>query len=227
MLLTMSWRQTPCGAYRDDTRVIAAKIGATEKFVQVHRADLLRGWYLCRDGRLYHPVITEKVLAFIKVRAKWADEKKQQRRSNVRADSTGSPHRVHHRSAPSSSSSSSSSSSEREERATGSRRARATRTRCPEDWEPGEKAQRYISDFGISLAEARHVVTEFRDYWSGRKTARVDWDSVFTKNSKVEASLIRLRDHKNGDGSSRQSNDTPMHASHRHTIDDLDERFLR
>ena len=86
-LLTMSWRQVPCGSFRDDNEIIAAKLGASEEFVQLHRRKLLRGWYRCSDGRLYHPVIVEKVRAFIGQRSRWRGQKNK----NLDADSARNP----------------------------------------------------------------------------------------------------------------------------------------
>lgn len=131
MLFVVGWAQAPCGAFKNDHRTIAAKIGATEDFVKVHHADLLRGWYPCTDGRLYHKVLTEKVMDFLAVRAKWRLKRNQQRKPNVSGDTPGTPRgqsegankpnvpgdspqcppHVHPMSAPSSSSSSSSSPS--------------------------------------------------------------------------------------------------------------------
>jgi hypothetical protein len=108
MLLIVSWRQVPCGAYRNDLDIIAAKIGRPRKFVEVHREELLRGWRLHADGRLYHSVITEKVLAFLGQREKWRYKKKQPFSENFQGESQGTPRSFPPSSPPSSSSSSSS-----------------------------------------------------------------------------------------------------------------------
>lgn len=62
MLWTRSWRQIPCGSLPSDDTDIAALIGMPEAQFQVHRNILLRGWWLAKDGRYYHRVLTDFVL---------------------------------------------------------------------------------------------------------------------------------------------------------------------
>ena len=62
MLWFQAWQQIPAGAFVDDDKAIAARIGMPLARFQRHRATLLRGWYSANDGRLYHPVISAVVL---------------------------------------------------------------------------------------------------------------------------------------------------------------------
>lgn len=65
-----SWSSAPIGTYVNDDEVIAARIGADPAFFLGNRKYLMRGWYLCSDGLLYHPHITELALAMSEVRRK-------------------------------------------------------------------------------------------------------------------------------------------------------------
>jgi hypothetical protein len=60
-LWTASWHDKPAGSLEDDDDVLAdLAMCNPEKWPEV-RADVLRGWVKCSDGRLYHPVVAEKV----------------------------------------------------------------------------------------------------------------------------------------------------------------------
>lgn len=65
MLWMVAWQQTPCGSLPDTDELIAARIGMPADEFLLNRAILLRGWELCEDRRLYHPVIVEKVLEML------------------------------------------------------------------------------------------------------------------------------------------------------------------
>lgn len=62
-----SWSQQPAGSLPDDDRLLAALSGAQGRWRRV-RAMALRGWVLCDDGRLYHPVVAEQVMVAWKER---------------------------------------------------------------------------------------------------------------------------------------------------------------
>lgn len=61
MLWMRSWTQTPCGSLPANDELVAARIGMEARIFGANRDILMRGWYRCSDGRLYHPVITESV----------------------------------------------------------------------------------------------------------------------------------------------------------------------
>ncbi|CDN87348.1 hypothetical protein BN948_01770 [Hydrogenophaga intermedia] len=65
MLWTTAWQQQPCGALTDDDEIIAARVGMPLELFQEHRKVLMRGWAKASDGRLYHPIITQRVLAMM------------------------------------------------------------------------------------------------------------------------------------------------------------------
>ena len=64
LLWCASWHQIPAASLPDDDRVLANLAGFGRVVKEWKRVKLgaLRGWILCNDGRLYHPVIAEKAL---------------------------------------------------------------------------------------------------------------------------------------------------------------------
>lgn len=97
MLWVKAWQRWPVGALDTDDIDNAALIGMPLTMFQTHREVLMRGWVRHSDGRLYHHVITERVIEMVgqrtkdKVRvAKWRSKQKQDveekvtRYSNVR-----------------------------------------------------------------------------------------------------------------------------------------------
>lgn len=57
-----SWQQVPCGSLPDDDIELCrlAELGRDLKVWRKLRENALHGWIKCSDGRLYHPVVTEK-----------------------------------------------------------------------------------------------------------------------------------------------------------------------
>lgn len=74
LLWAASWHQLPAGSLPDNETVLArlCGLGRDLKTFRKHRDDALRGFVLCSDGRLYHPVVAEQV------REAW-ESKRQQR----------------------------------------------------------------------------------------------------------------------------------------------------
>lgn len=58
-----SWDQTPAGSLPDDDIELCrlAELARDMKLWKKLRAGAMRGWVLCSDGRLYHPVVAEGV----------------------------------------------------------------------------------------------------------------------------------------------------------------------
>lgn len=79
MLWMVAWEQTPCGSLPSDPALIAAKIGMTPRAFGKHREVLMRGWKEAIDGRLYHSVLTERVLELLGYREATAKRKAQWR----------------------------------------------------------------------------------------------------------------------------------------------------
>ena len=81
-----AWNEVPCGSWEHEDALIAAAIDMPLRLFTAHRDQLLRGWYLATDGRLYHPVIAEMVLQMLAGRAGTAE-----RQRRLRAERTLSP----------------------------------------------------------------------------------------------------------------------------------------
>lgn len=90
LLWCASWHQMPAGSLPDDDAELAtfAGFGRVVKEFKKIKAGATRGWVKCSDGRLYHPVIAEKVIeawrekqAIIKLRAADCAKKAARRRS--------------------------------------------------------------------------------------------------------------------------------------------------
>ena len=77
MLWAASWHQLPAGSLPDNETVLArlCGLGRDLKTFRKHKADAMRGFVLCDDGRLYHPVVAEQALAA------WESKKQQRWRS--------------------------------------------------------------------------------------------------------------------------------------------------
>lgn len=83
-LWTVSWHERPAGSLEDDDDVLAdAAMCSPERWAKV-RAEVLRGWFKAADGRLYHPVVAEKVADSWhgKAVARWSKECDRIRKEN-------------------------------------------------------------------------------------------------------------------------------------------------
>lgn len=59
-LWAKSWHEVPAGSIPSDPRMLE-HLSMSKRWKAV-REHALRGWVLCSDGRLYHPVVAEKAL---------------------------------------------------------------------------------------------------------------------------------------------------------------------
>lgn len=83
-LWSASWHERPAGSLEDDDDVLAdAAMCSPERWPKV-RAEVMRGWVKCSDGRLYHPVVAEKVMDSWhgKAVARWRKECDRIRKEN-------------------------------------------------------------------------------------------------------------------------------------------------
>lgn len=76
------WESVPCGSLDDDDELIAARLEVTDEWMRGHRNQLLRGWYKCSDGRLYHPYINDLVLSMLGRRTMTAERQARHREAN-------------------------------------------------------------------------------------------------------------------------------------------------
>ncbi|MES3155035.1 DUF1376 domain-containing protein [Sphingomonas faeni] len=65
LLWAAAWHQLPAGSLPDNDAVLTklCGLGRDLRTFRKHRRDALRGFVTCDDGRLYHPVIAEQVMA--------------------------------------------------------------------------------------------------------------------------------------------------------------------
>ncbi len=93
-LWATAWHERPAGSLEPDDDVLSdAAMCSPEKWAKV-RADVMRGWYLASDGRLYHPVVAEKVFDAweAKLLARWSKECDRIRKENKkRLENQGLP----------------------------------------------------------------------------------------------------------------------------------------
>lgn len=59
MLWAKSWTQIPAASLPDDDRILARMAGYSLTEWPALKAMALKGWELCSDGRLYHPLIAD------------------------------------------------------------------------------------------------------------------------------------------------------------------------
>jgi len=79
MLWWAAWKQKPAGSLADQDRALAqlAGYGANQKGWLAIKEEAMRGWLLCSDGRLYHPVVCEFALQA------WDRRKKERTRKSA------------------------------------------------------------------------------------------------------------------------------------------------
>jgi hypothetical protein len=99
LLWCASWHQVPAASVPDDDRVLAnlAGFGRVVREWQKIRDGALRGWILCSDGRLYHPVVAAKAMDAwrSKLEQRWRTEAGRVKKHNQRNQLIGTPDEVH------------------------------------------------------------------------------------------------------------------------------------
>ena len=92
-LWTAAWHERPAGSLEDDDDVLAdAAMCSPERWAKV-RDQVMRGWVKAADGRLYHPVVAEKVMDSWhgKLVARWKKECDRIRKENHKRKENGQP----------------------------------------------------------------------------------------------------------------------------------------
>ena len=88
LLWCASWHQIPAASLPNDDRVLAklAGFGRVVKEWEKVKDGALRGWLLCDDGRLYHPVIADKAISAFnsKLERVWKTEVQRIKKHNER-----------------------------------------------------------------------------------------------------------------------------------------------
>lgn len=72
-----AWHELPAGSIENDADVLADRALCSPEQWPAVRDEALRGWLLCRDGRLYHPTVCEKALEG------WIEKLNQRRKSGA------------------------------------------------------------------------------------------------------------------------------------------------
>lgn len=90
LLWCAAWHQLPAGSLPDNDAVLArlCGLGRDLRSFRKHRSDALRGFVRCSDGRLYHPVVAEQVIAAWqkKLEQRWRSECARIKKANQRHD---------------------------------------------------------------------------------------------------------------------------------------------
>ncbi|KVN25609.1 hypothetical protein WJ63_15885 [Burkholderia pyrrocinia] len=77
-LWAKSWKQVPAASLPNDDRLLAHLAGLEVTAWRKRKSIALRGWILCNDGRLYHPVIAEKAIEAMGKREQHAEREENQ-----------------------------------------------------------------------------------------------------------------------------------------------------
>lgn len=193
-LWARSWKQSPAGSLPNDDRILASLSGMGERWPKV-RDVALRGWVLCSDGRLYHPVVVEKVILASEGRQKNKDRTEAARQAraarrpgaqvshgattddvtssvteNVAAHATGSKYKVEvEASYP----------SDTQPAACAGTLTKADKgprgTRLPEAWQPSAEDVAYAEQQGL---DPNREAAKFRNHWlsqGGKGACKIDW----------------------------------------------------
>jgi hypothetical protein len=90
ILWAKSWSQLPAASIPDDDRILAKWVGFPLSEWLALREMALRGWVLCTDGRLYHPVVADLAIS-AQAKRKGQAEKANSRWAKVRAAKSSAP----------------------------------------------------------------------------------------------------------------------------------------
>jgi len=90
LLWAAAWHQIPAGSLPNNDAVLARLLGLGRdlRTFRKHKDAALRGFVLCDDGRLYHPVVAEQALNAWegKLQQRWRSECARIKKSNQRND---------------------------------------------------------------------------------------------------------------------------------------------
>lgn len=184
-----SWHQVPAGSLPNNDRMLAHMSEAGSRWPKV-REHALRGWVLCDDGRLYHPVVAEKA------RESWEHKQAQKARTEAARAAKAAK-----RQGPADRPQASAASSVTEpvtDVATGSTRPDQTRpdlnttlaggsararerglAPLPEGWQPAERAEPPLDHAA--------VLARFTDWCRAKSATSADWDASWRNWCRDEA----------------------------------------
>lgn len=192
--------QVPAGSVPDDDRILAHLSGAGSRWSKL-RDMALRGWIKCSDGRLYHPVVSEKARdawqgrIAMRARTEAARAARAAKRSDsdsgytppvadnvttsVTEDVTGSK-RKGEIEGQGQGQGQDREEGRKQEVASQASPARPTRgSRLPSDWFPEADEAGYAHSLGL---DPDVVAENFRDYWhgkAGKDATKMDWSATW------------------------------------------------
>ena len=190
MVWFTAWKQSTIASLPNNDEVIAARIGMPLKQFLVNKDVLLRGFYLCSDGRLYHRVMTEFVEKMLLAREKvsdrvrkYRDNKKQELSENVTRYQPVTTPLV---TAPEPEPEPVLNISTTEITGNWEGVAKATRapkgTRLPENWIASQELLDLAKQEGLSESRISIEINKFKDYWTaipGQKGVKLNWEATF------------------------------------------------
>jgi hypothetical protein len=193
----ISWIQCPIGSLPSNKKLLAARLGCSPNFLDLHWDEIMRNWVKHSDDRYYHPIVTEHVLRMLEIREKYSErqkrhrKKKQELMENVTRDThvshggvTGvsvsgysiTDYSKEKEEAPISAKSGKKDASPSSQPAP-SRGTRLTLDELPADWREYCEIKRPDLD---PLA----VFEDFEDYWkakAGKDGVKLDWKRTWQK----------------------------------------------
>lgn len=88
LLWSAAWHQLPAASLPDDDAILTRLIGLGRdvRAFRKHKAEAMRGFVLCSDGRLYHPTVAEQAMAAweSKLQQRWRTELARIKKANQR-----------------------------------------------------------------------------------------------------------------------------------------------
>lgn len=206
LLWARAWKQSPPASLPDNDKVIAAFARMPLARFRKLRSEILRGFVLCSDGRLYHLTLAqvavhayERKIAFRRKRETDAERLRQWRQSQrgnehetpqhtrdetqsetrfVAEGGGGGGGRVRKREIPPSSDTPLDPAPD----APRSASPKARGCRLPPDWDPGPEGMAFAAAAGLVNGRAASELARFRDYWAaatGAAATKADWPATW------------------------------------------------
>lgn len=82
-LWTAAWHERPAGSLEDDDELLCELAMCDPKKWSKLREKIMRGWVKCSDGRLYHPVVAEKVAETWERKRGYQEKAEKMRRAKI------------------------------------------------------------------------------------------------------------------------------------------------
>jgi hypothetical protein len=204
-----SWHQEPAASLPSSDQLLAELAGygvAVKAFLKV-KANAMRGWIKCADGRLYHHVVAEIALeSWAKKRAKTTENaadrdrkrrKREAQRNGVHQDTPPVPpgQPAEHPSDNGHVSAGNPAGNALKEKGIeveGEKESKQDApsgasppkrgSRLPKDWQPSEANRNYAIANMLTDAQIAREVERFRNYWHakpGKDGVKLDWDATW------------------------------------------------